>query len=127
MSKGRQLVCAIIRLPLEYNPDSHGHRRRVEDEKYVETAKEIAEKFGGGTLFRWEHGNPKGFWWGCGVLYDDDLAAIEVDVPDTRESRQWLREYARRILIARFEQEAIYIKFVGPIEQMIVEKEEIRK
>ena len=29
--------------------------------------------------------------------------------------------------MARFEQEAIYIKFVGPIEQMIVEKEVIRK
>ena len=28
--------------------------------------------------------------------------------------------------IIRLPQEAIYIKFVGPIEQMIVEKEEIR-
>lgn len=60
-------------------------------------------------------------------MYDDDLAAIEVDVPDTRESRQWLRDHAKRVPIPRFELESIYIKFVGPIEQMIVEKEEIRK
>ena len=34
--------------------------------------------------------------------------------------------YAKDVLLERFQQEAIYIKFVGPIEQMIVIKEEIR-
>ncbi len=127
MAQGRKLICAIIRLPVEYNADAQGARRPVEDEKFIETAREIAAQFGGGTLFRWEEGKPTGFWWGNGVLYDDDLAAVEVDVPDTEESRIWLRRYARNVLMARFEQEAIYIKPVGPIEQMIVEKEEIRK
>ncbi len=126
MAHGQKLICALIRLPMEYNADARGDRRRVEDEKFIQTAEEIAARFGGGTLFRLEKGNPKGFWWGQGVLYDDDLAAVEVDVPDTVESRAWLRDYAKRVLMKRFEQEAIYIKLIGPIEQMIVEKEVIR-
>ena len=76
MARRRGLICAIIRLPLEYNADRHGMRGPVEEAKYVETAKEIATRFGGGTLFRWEQGKPTGFWWGKGVLYDDDLAAM---------------------------------------------------
>jgi hypothetical protein len=53
------------------------------------------------------------------------LALIEVDVPDTTESREWLRAYARDILRARFRQKAIYLKFVGPVEQLIVSEEEV--
>ncbi|MGH9364065.1 MAG: hypothetical protein ACRD1B_02200 [Thermoanaerobaculia bacterium] len=68
MTQGRKLICAIIRLPVEYNPEGTGARRRIEDSKFIETAKEISEKFGGGTLFRWEKGKPKGFWWDHGVL-----------------------------------------------------------
>ncbi len=126
MAQGQRLICALIRLPMEYNADEQGVRRRIEDVKFIQTAEEIAARFGGGTLFRWDKGNPVGFWWGQGVLYDDELAAIEVDVPDTVESRAWLRDYAKRVLMGRFEQEAIYIKLIGPIEQMIVEKDDIR-
>ena len=48
------------------------------------------------------------------------LALIEVDVPDTRESREWLRAYARDVLRERFQQRAIYLKFVGPVEHLVV-------
>ncbi len=53
------------------------------------------------------------------------LALVEVDVPDTPESRQRLREYARDVMLPRFRQKAIYLKFVGPVEQLIVDDEEI--
>jgi hypothetical protein len=99
----------------------------VEDEKFMTTAEEIAREFGGGTIFRFPEGRAEGFWWGKGILFQDDLAVVEVDVPDTGASREWLRRYARDVLMDRFQQEAIYIKFVGPVEQMIVIKEEVRR
>ncbi len=55
----------------------------------------------------------------------DVLALIEVDVPDTTESREWLRTYARDVLLERFRQKAIYLKFVGPVEHLVVNEEEI--
>lgn len=55
----------------------------------------------------------------------DVLALIEVDVPDTTESREWLRAYARDVLRERFRQKAIYLKFVGPIEHLVVREEEV--
>jgi hypothetical protein len=53
------------------------------------------------------------------------LALIEVDVPDTSVSRAWLRVYARDVLRERFRQKAIYLKFVGPVEHLVVTEEEI--
>jgi hypothetical protein len=53
------------------------------------------------------------------------LALIEVDVPDTRGSREWLRAYALEVLREPFRQKAIYLKFVGPVEHLIVSEEEI--
>lgn len=44
------LVTVLLRLPLFYNPDAQGKREPVEDEKFVRTAEEVAEQFGGGTL-----------------------------------------------------------------------------
>ena len=127
MAKGLGKITAIIVLPIEYNADEGGRRRPIEDEKYVETADDIAKEFGGGTFFRFPKGQAQGFWWGKGILFRDELAAVEVDVPDTATSREWLRKYVKEILLRRFEQEAIYIKFVGPIEQMIVIREVIRE
>jgi len=46
-------------------------------------------------------------------------------VPDTTESRDWLRAYARDVLRGRFRQKAIYLKFVGPVEHLIVSEEEV--
>lgn len=120
-------ICALILLPVTYNPDAKGRRRPVEDAKFMMTADEIARKFGGGTIFRFQRGSAEGFWWQKGVLFQDDLAVVEVDVPDSGASREWLRRYAKDVLLERFQQEAIYIKFVGPIEQMIVIREEIRR
>jgi len=118
-------VTVLLRLPLFYNPDDAGHRALIEDEKFRDTADEIARQFGGGTLFIFRHDAPRGFWWDQGIVDRDVLALLEVDVPNTAESREWLRAYARNVLMNRFRQRAIYLKFVGPVEQLIVSEEEV--
>lgn len=118
-------ITVLLRFPLFYNPDASGHRDPVGDEKFLDTADEIARQFGGGTLFVFRHDPPRGFWWDEGFVDRDVLALIEVDVPDTTESREWLRTYARDVLRERFRQKAIYLKFVGPVEHLIVSEEEV--
>lgn len=119
-------VTVLLRLPLLYNPDATGARAPVEIEKFLATAEEIAHQFGGGTLFVFRQDAPRGFWWDRGVVDRDVLVLIEVDVPDAAESRVWLRAYARDVLCRRFQQKAIYLKFVGPVEQLIISEEEVR-
>ncbi len=97
----------------------------MEDGTFLDTADEIARHFGGGTLFVFRHDPPRGFWWDAGIVDQDVLALIEVDVPDTTESREWLRAFARDVLRERFRQRAIYLKFVGPVEHLIVSEEEV--
>lgn len=126
MSNGTsRWITVLLRLPLLYNPDAFGHREHVEEEKFLDTADEIARQFGGGTLFVFRHDPPRGFWWDEGFVDRDVLAVIEVDVPDTTEAREWLRGYARNVLRERFRQKAIYLKFVGPVEHLVVSEEEI--
>jgi hypothetical protein len=103
-----------------------GHRAPVEDEKFRDTADEIARQFGGGTLLIFRHDAPRGFWWDQGIVQQDVLALLEVDVPDTEESREWLRAYVRNVLMSRFRQRAIYPKFVSPVAQLIVSEEEVQ-
>lgn len=118
-------ITVLLRLPLSYNPDASGRREPVEDEKFLDTADEVARQFGGGTLFVFRHDPPRGFWWDQGFVDRDVLGLIEVDVPDTTDSREWLRTYARDVLRERFRQKAIYLKFVGPVEHLIVSEEEV--
>jgi len=119
-------ITVLLRLPVFYNPDAVGYRAPIENDKFLNTADELARRFDGGTLFIFRHDRPQGFWWDHGVVDRDVLALIEVDVPDTTESREWLRAYARDVLRERFRQKAIYLKFVGPIEHLIISEEEVR-
>lgn len=112
---------ALILLPEKHNPNEHGKRYPVVEEAFSETAEEIATRFGGGILWRFAGQKATGYWWERGVLYEDDMAVLETDFPNDRASRDWLKSYARDVLLPRFRQEAIYIKLVGPVEIMIVE------
>ena len=47
-----------------------------------------------------------------------------MDIPDTLESRAKVRSYARDVLMRRFRQDAIYLKFA--VETILVTDEEIR-
>jgi hypothetical protein len=120
-----RLVTVLLRLPLFYNPDAQARRVPVEDEKFLQTAEEIAQQFGGGTLFVFREEDPRGFWWDRGLMDRDTLALLEVDVPDTAEAREWLRGYTRGVLLDRFRQTAIYLKFIGPVETLLVTGEEV--
>lgn len=119
------LVTVLLRLPLFYNPNDQSERESVENEKFTRTAEEIAQQFGGGTLFVFRQEEPRGFWWDRGVVDRDTLALLEVDAPDTEDTRQWFRAYARDVLLKRFRQKAIYLKFIGPVETLLVTDEEI--
>jgi hypothetical protein len=128
MAERPALLTALIILPVAYNPDAQGTKRPVEDEKFMKTAEEeIARKFGGGTIHRYPGGNVEGFWWDKGILFAEVHAVLEVDVPDTSSSRTWLRSYARNVLLRRSEQRAMYIRLVGPIEQIIVDEEQVNE
>lgn len=123
MTNQQQLLTALVTLPVTYNADARGRRKQIESSKYERTMEEIAKQFGGGVLWQFGSATPRGYWWSRGILYKDDLAAVEVDIPNDADSRAWLENYARDVLLDRFKQEAIYIKFLGPIEVMTVEVE----
>jgi hypothetical protein len=120
MSSSPSVVTVLIPLPLTYNPDAKGDRLKIEKEKFVHTMEEISKQFGGGVLHRFENDPPEGFWYDRGDLYRDVLAFLEVDIPDIVEAREWLHSYAKTILTARFQQEAVYLKFIGPMETVVV-------
>lgn len=111
-------VTALIHLPLFYNPQEGGTREPIEEEKFIATAEEISKEFGGGLLHLYRESPPKGFWWNRDIVKGDDIVLLEVDVPDTEKSRGWLKSYAKDVLLARFQQEAIYIKLVKPTETL---------
>lgn len=112
----QHVLVALVVLPERYNPDERGGRRQIEDEKFEWTMHEVAARFGGGVLWRVRERPPKGFWWDRGVLHQDETSVLEVDIPNEVAARNWIAQYARDTLIPRFEQEAMYIRFVGPIE-----------
>jgi hypothetical protein len=115
----RSVVTALVFLPKFYNPDAEGNRDPVEHVKYERTAIEITERFEeGGTLH--DPGNPPvGFWWNKGFVDRDVLVILEHDFEDTIENRRWLETYARDVLLERFRQQAIYIKYVR-VERAVV-------
>lgn len=113
-------LTAFVVLPQRYNADEQGHKQPVEDDKFDRSMAEIAGKFGGGFLWRFGDQAPRGFWWDQGVLYQDEHTVLEVDIPNDQAAKAWLLEYARTTLGPRFDQKAIYIRFVGPIQVEVV-------
>lgn len=119
-------VTALIPLPLFHNPDERGRRKPVRDEHFVQTAEEITELFhGGGTLLCFRDGQVRGFWWDHGAVDKDVHALLEFDIEDTVANRERVRTYAREVLKKRFQQKAIYVKWIGPVETWIVKDEEV--
>ena len=71
-----EIMTVLIPLPRYYNRDASGMRREVEDEKFIETAEEIAKVFeGGGTIRKYDDDDKqRGFWWNKGIIEWDVLA-----------------------------------------------------
>lgn len=55
--------------------------------------KEIVTRFGAASF---EPTAVEGYWRHEGILYTDSLSKIVIDVVDTEENRQWMRDYKAR-------------------------------
>lgn len=97
-----EMIDVLIYLPLYYNDGT-----KVEDEKFTQIFEELAERFGGGTIFE----NIKGVWYSEGKKFVDEIKIVEITVPETPEVKEWFNAYARDTLKHRFKQEKIWLKF----------------
>lgn len=118
-------ITVLIPLPVYYNANAEGVREPIEDEKFAVTAEEISHRYGGGVLHRFLDEMPIGFWWNKGILSRDAMCAFEVDMLDTEENKLWIKTYAKDVLLKRFRQDAIYLRFIGPVESLEVTEETI--
>jgi hypothetical protein len=87
-------------LPLVYNDGS-----LVEAEKHEKTREELVARFG--ALSRMP-ATLRGVWVHEGQRFEEDFIRLFVDVPDTRENRQFFLRL-KRTLLKRFDQLEIYI------------------
>jgi len=63
-------------------------------------------------------GGTRAWWTGIPSPYSRWMFRI-------RPKREWLRGYARGVLLKRFRQKAIYLKFIGPVETLLVTDEDV--
>lgn len=84
-----------VLLPLQFNDG-----REVSPEWLAEAVLEMVEHFGAAS---YETQKLEGHWRQGGVVYRDNLARLVVDVPDTAQSREWMKEFKGRWK-ARFQQ-----------------------
>jgi hypothetical protein len=77
-----------VLLPLRYNDG-----RDVPADWLAEALLEVVGFFGAAS---YETQNVEGHSRHGGLMYRDDLVRIMVDVPDTRENRQWVRNFKAR-------------------------------
>jgi len=77
-----------VLLPLQFNDG-----RDVPPEWLAEAVLEIVEHFGAAS---YETQKLEGHWRQGGVMYRDNLVRLVVDVPDTTQSREWMKEFKGR-------------------------------
>lgn len=76
-----------ILLPLQFNDGNE-----VPSDLLAEAVLEVVEKFGAAS---YETQKVEGHWRFQGVLYRDNLTKIVVDVADSAENRDWMREFKK--------------------------------
>ncbi len=77
-----------VLLPLQFNDG-----REIPPEWLADAVLEVVGKFGAASH---ETQRIEGHWRHAGVLYRDTLVRIVVDVPDSEDSRGWMREFKAR-------------------------------
>lgn len=77
-----------VLLPLQFNDG-----RDVPAEWLAEAVLEIVEHFGAAS---YETQKLEGHWRQGGVVYRDNLVRLLADVPDTAQSREWMKEFKGR-------------------------------
>lgn len=77
-----------VLLPLQFNDG-----KEVPGEWIAEAVLEVVDQFGAAS---YETQRVEGHWRHSGVIYRDNLVRIVVDVPDTDEHRNWVKEFKSR-------------------------------
>lgn len=89
-----------VLLPLRFNDG-----RDIPGDWLAEAVLEVVSRFGAAS---YETQKIEGHWRHGSVDYRDDLVRIVVDVPDTADHRDWVREYKLRWM-ARLEQLELWV------------------
>lgn len=77
-----------VLLPLQFNDG-----RDVPPEWLADAVLEMVEHFGAAS---YETQKLEGQWRQGGVMFRDNLVRLVVDVPDTTQSREWMKEFKGR-------------------------------
>jgi hypothetical protein len=81
-----------VLLPLQFNDG-----KDVPPEWLAEAVLEIVDHFGAAS---YETQKLEGHWRHGGVLYRDNLVRVVVDVPDSANSRRWMKQFKGRWILA---------------------------
>jgi hypothetical protein len=112
-------------LPEFYNPDEKGNTVKVEEEKFIQTADEMAILLdGGGTL--WKNPRPDniqgitGIWYDKHRRYVDNMRILVLEIQDTPQKREWIQHHIKNHLLDRFKQSAIYSLIIPKIQPILI-------
>ena len=89
-----------VLLPLRFNDG-----REVPPEWLAEAVLEVVERFGAAS---YETQKVEGHWRSGVVVYRDDLVRVVVDVPDSSQHREWVKDFKGRWM-ARLEQLDLWV------------------
>ncbi len=79
-----------ILLPLQFNDG-----RAVPFELLGEAIAEIVAQFGAAS---YEPQNVEGYWRHEGIFYRDTLSKVVIDISDTADNREWMRNFKLRCM-----------------------------
>jgi len=97
-----------ILLPLQFNDGQD-----IPADLLAEAVLEIVEKFDAAS---YETQKVEGHWRFQGVLYRDNLTKIVVDIADSEENREWMREFKKRWKIKLNQLELWLVSYIIEIE-----------
>ncbi len=89
-----------VLLPLQFNDE-----REVPAEWLAEAVREVLDHFGAASFVTQKL---EGHWRQGGVLYRDNLVRVVVDVADSPDSREWMKQFKNRWQ-ARLEQHELWM------------------
>ena len=100
----------VILIPVYYNPDGDGIKRKVEIAKVKRTESEIRDQFSG-----YSRSSIDGWWRdeSTGEEFQDHLIRFEIDAAFDGRTLGFVRRW-KKTLESRFQQRAIYLKLSGP-------------
>ena len=122
----KQKLCTVlILLPTKYNPDEKGERQQVPIGDVQKTAVEILEELG---LLSTVDPLPKvGLWKSLGIIDEvvrDVNVTLELDKVSVAKKGKLIK-YCRDVLLERFQQDAIHMRFIPeeiPYQVFIVKR-----